>query len=168
MNFVTINQNERKKELKRQEDIYLFKTYFDFDNPDMETNWKLLKNNQESIYKINRLLNTLARYTRENERKRTTRTFRRSPTSPINFRLLSQFKIEHLLDTKITFPNMGKIKLLKQLLQHSKKQYLSPLSEFVYYTPDTNTSPTRKIKKEEENDLEEHIREKIFEKELLL
>jgi len=147
MNFVTINQNERKKELKRQEDIYLFKTYFDFDNPDMETNWKLLKNNQESIYKINRLLNTLARYTRENERKRTTRTFRRSPTSPINFRLLSQFKIEHLLDTKITFPNMGKIKLLKQLLQHSKKQYLSPLSEFVYYTPDTNTSPTRKIKK---------------------
>ena len=68
MNFVTINQNERKKELKRQEDIYLFKTYFDFDNPDMETNWKLLKNNQESIYKINRLLNTLARYTRENEK----------------------------------------------------------------------------------------------------
>ena len=42
---------------------------------------------------------------------------------------------------------MDKIKLLKQLLQHSKKQYLSPLSEFVYYTPDTNTSPTRKIKK---------------------
>ena len=44
----------------------------------METNWKLLKNNQESIYKINRLLNTLARYTRENERNRTTRTFRGS------------------------------------------------------------------------------------------
>ena len=61
MNFVTINQNERKKELKRQEDIYLFKTYFDFDNPDMETNWKLLKNNQESIYKINRLLNDIVK-----------------------------------------------------------------------------------------------------------
>ena len=58
---------------------------------------------------------------------------------------------------------MGKIKLLKQLLQHSKKQYLSPLSEFVYYTPDTNTSPTRKIKKKKKT-IEEHIRRKFSKK----
>jgi len=150
MDFVTINQKKIINEEKINEDKYLFQKYFDFDNPDMETNWKLLQNNQESIYKINTLLNTLAKYTRAKQAKEGNRrgyTRRRSPTSPVNVQLLFAFKIDHLQGTGVRFPNMEKIKVLKQLLAHSKKQYLSPLSEFVYDTPDTNTSHTRKIKK---------------------
>ena len=168
MAFVTISQKKRINEEKINEDKHLFKTYFDFDNPDIETNWKLLQHNQESIYKINTLLNTLAKYTRAKQAKEGNRrgiTRRRSPTSPVNVQLLFAFKIDHLQDTGVRFPNMEKIKLLKQLLAHSKKQYLSPLSEFVYDTPDTNTSPTRKrIKKKRRKRFRKTFKSRNFEK----